>query len=89
MASLGCTCSTSTLHLCRCLWHASPAESSSVQQLLESFGSGHTVRLDVADSSKPATAGSMLQATSDIASANPDLAVKVLDHSALKVRCLT
>lgn len=59
-------------------------ESSSVQQLLESFGSGHTVRLDVADSSKPATAGSMLQATSDIASANPDLAVKVLDHSALK-----
>jgi hypothetical protein len=43
------------------------------------------VRLDVADNSKPATAGSMLQATSDVAAANPDLAVKVLDHSALKV----
>jgi hypothetical protein len=43
------------------------------------------VRLDVADDSKPATAGSMLQATSDIAAANPDLPVKVLDHSALKV----
>jgi hypothetical protein len=56
-----------------------------VQQLLQSFGSGHTVRLDVADGSRPASAGSLLQATSDVVAANPDVAVKVLDHSALKV----
>jgi hypothetical protein len=59
-----------------------------VQQLLQSFGSGHTVQLDVVDDSRPASAGSLLQAASDVVAANPDVAVKVLDHSALKVQMI-
>lgn len=63
------------------------AESGSVQKLTKSFGKGHTVQLEVQNHGKPASAGSILQATSDLISANPDAAVTVLDHSALKVGC--
>lgn len=43
------------------------------------------MQLDLQDSTHDSTAGSLLQAASDIAAVNPDAAVTVLDHSALQV----
>lgn len=61
------------------------AESGIVATLEESLGHGHTVRLDVQDEGRPASAGSILQATSDLIRANPEAPITVLDHSALQV----
>lgn len=58
-------------------------DSSSLQKLQQAWGEeGSTVQLDLQDSS---SAGSLLQAASDVVAANPDASVTVLDHSALKV----
>jgi hypothetical protein len=43
------------------------------------------VRLDLQDSTHDNTAGSLLQAASDIVAVNPDATVTVLDHSTLQV----
>lgn len=87
IAISSCTSSTMPTRACPVL-SSNCAEASSVSKLLKSLGDGHTVQLDVAQDDKPSSAGSMLQATSDVISANPDVTVKVLDHSALKVGAL-
>jgi hypothetical protein len=59
-------------------------EAGAVQKLTKLFGNGHTVQLEVHEDGKPASAVGTLQATSDLINVNPDAAVAVLDHSALK-----
>lgn len=43
------------------------------------------MQLDVDSSQQGTSAGSLLQAASDVVAANPGASVTVLDHSALKV----
>lgn len=61
------------------------AESSSFGKLKQAWGAGSTVQLDVQDSKQAASAGSLLQAASDVVAANPRASVTVLDHSTLQV----
>lgn len=59
--------------------------SDILHKLQQAWGTaGHTLELDVADSK--ASAGSLLQAASDVVAANPAADVTVLDHSSLQVR---
>jgi len=53
-----------------------------LQQLL---AGSRTAQLTVQDANVGSSAGSLLQAASDLVSANPDVPVTVLDHSVLKV----
>jgi len=54
-------------------------------KLQKLLGGGKTAQLTVQDASAGSTAGSLLQAASDLISANPYVPVTVLDHSVLKV----
>ena len=56
-----------------------------MDKLQQAWGEGHTLKLDMQGSKHGASAGSLLQAASDIVAANPQADVAVLDHSALKV----
>lgn len=59
-------------------------ESSSFNKLEQAWGAGSTVHLDLQDSKHGASAGSLLQAASDIVAANPGTPLTVLDHSILQ-----
>eukprot|EP00775_Hariotina_reticulata_P006828 gene6828-7045_t len=65
-------------------WDSAAAESDSALKLQELLGGGRTAQLTVQDAVAGSTAGSLLQAASDLVSANPDIPVTILDHSTLK-----
>jgi hypothetical protein len=68
-------------------YHMLSAGDRSIQQLQEALQGGHSVSVELPDPrERPGQAArAMVGALGDIAEANPDVQVKVLDHTALKV----